>query len=291
MPLLIIFNPASGEGRATTRLAEVKAALKAASLEATYLSIKDQSWRVAVARAIKQADPLVVAAGGDGTINAVASLLVGTNTALGVLPVGTLNHFAADAGIPANLDDAVRALTSGRDRAVDTAEVNGQLFLNNSSIGLYPSLVMQRERYAPLKKPVATFLAALETVRHRHSLPASLTIGPHIRTLRTPFIFVGNNDYELGRVGFLGRSSLNRGKISVYAVHNTSLAGLMVLAARTFFGVHHIDRVFDQYEGTRLEIRLTKPRVEVAYDGEIKTMTPPLIWQSRPASLKVRAPR
>ena len=89
---------------------------------------------------------LVVGGGGDGTIAAVAAALVGTDTPLGVLPMGTLNHFAKDLGIPLELEKAVQTLFTGKVAQVDVGEVNGRIFLNNSSLGFYPRIVQERER-------------------------------------------------------------------------------------------------------------------------------------------------
>ena len=97
----------------------------------------------AEARAVGE---LVVAGGGDGTLSAVAAALVGTDTALGVLPMGTLNHFAKDLGIPLKLEKAVQTLFTGKIARVDVGEVNGRIFLNNSSIGFYPRIVQARKR-------------------------------------------------------------------------------------------------------------------------------------------------
>jgi diacylglycerol kinase family enzyme len=104
-----------------------------------------KSLREAAARAV--ADPtcaVVVAGGGDGTVNAVAGVLAGTEKPLGVLPLGTLNHFAKDLGIPHEVERAVQLLGTGAPRRVDVAEVNGRVFVNNSSIGVYPLAVRER---------------------------------------------------------------------------------------------------------------------------------------------------
>src|SRR4051812_44354533 len=90
--------------------------------------------------------PMVVAAGGDGTVNAVAAALIGRRTAMGVLPLGTLNHFAKDLGLPLDLPAAAAVIARGRVSQVDVGAVNGRCFINNSSIGLYPTLVEDRER-------------------------------------------------------------------------------------------------------------------------------------------------
>src|SRR5271166_1000269 len=97
------------------------------------------------ARAARANSQAVVAGGGDGTVNAVAGALVATDTALGVLPMGTLNHFAKDLGIPLDLEAAARNVFIGDIAKVDVGEVNGRVFVNNSGIGLYPRIVRERE--------------------------------------------------------------------------------------------------------------------------------------------------
>ena len=96
-------------------------------------------------RAVEQGAAVVVAGGGDGTVNAVASILLGRDMALGVLPLGTLNHFAKDLGIPLDIEAATRTIFQGRQVSVDVGEVNDRIFLNNSSLGIYPRIVRYRE--------------------------------------------------------------------------------------------------------------------------------------------------
>ena len=95
--------------------------------------------------AAKGESSVVVAGGGDGTVNAVASELVGTGKILGVLPLGTLNHFAKDLCIPLDIESAVDVIAQETITQIDIGEVNGRYFLNNSSIGLYPQIVQERE--------------------------------------------------------------------------------------------------------------------------------------------------
>ncbi|MGA8712584.1 MAG: diacylglycerol kinase family protein, partial [Roseiarcus sp.] len=126
---------------------------------------------LSAARALGENSRLVVAGGGDGTINAVAGALAGRDTALGVLPIGTLNHFARDVGIPLNLEAAVRTLFTGQVKKVDVGEVNGRVFVNNSGIGLYPRIVRVREE-AQRRGHVkwVAFLLAVGSVMRRYSL-------------------------------------------------------------------------------------------------------------------------
>src|SRR5687768_12901268 len=87
---------------------------------------------------------IIVAGGGDGTISSVAAVVFEAGKTLGVLPLGTLNNFSKDLGIPQEIDEAVRTVAEGHTRTIDLAEVNGRIFINNSSIGLYPRMVRKR---------------------------------------------------------------------------------------------------------------------------------------------------
>src|SRR2546425_291528 len=118
-------------------------------------------------RSMRGSAQTIVAGGGDGTVNAVASSLVGTNKTLGVLPLGTLNHFAKGLHIPLDLEGAARTIIAGHTIRVDVGEVNERIFLNNSSLGLYPSIVHHRERQQRLGygKWPALLWAALTVLR------------------------------------------------------------------------------------------------------------------------------
>src|SRR5438034_2772197 len=93
----------------------------------------------------ERGDPLMIVGGGDGTVGAAAAALAGTNTLLGILPLGTLNHFARDLRIPTTLDDAAKLITSGNERRVDVGDMNDRIFINNSAIGLYPLMLIDRD--------------------------------------------------------------------------------------------------------------------------------------------------
>src|SRR4029079_14151203 len=115
----------------------------------------------------ERGDELLVVGGGDGTISAAASALVGTDTRLGILPLGTLNHFARDLGIPTDLDEAAQLIARGHVRRVDVGEMNGRIFINNSAIGLYPLMVVDRDlqrRRLGRSKRVAMLVASLRTL-------------------------------------------------------------------------------------------------------------------------------
>ena len=117
--------------------------------------------------AVAQAGDIVVAAGGDGTVSSVAAAVAGTNIALGVLPFGTLNHFAKDLHIPLDAAEAVKTIVARHVVAVDVGYVNERAFINNSSIGVYPDIVERREtlRRQGRNKWTALAIATADVVR------------------------------------------------------------------------------------------------------------------------------
>src|SRR2546423_730027 len=151
-------------------------------------------------RALSNGAGAIVAGGGDGTIAAVASQLVGTHRALGVLPLGTLNHFAKDLGVPLNLEEAARNVCEGRVARVDVGEVNGQVFVNNSSLGLYPRIVRRRDKLQAREgdgKWKAFFRAAFAVLRRYPFLRVRLNADGREIVRETPFVMIGNNEYEM----------------------------------------------------------------------------------------------
>jgi len=248
-----------------------------------------------IARAEKaRADraPLVVAGGGDGTINAVASVLVGGTTPLGVLPLGTLNHFAKDLKIPLELDDAVANVVHGVTRQVDAGEVNGRIFLNNSSLGIYPDIVRDREqqqRHLGRSKWHAFGRALFAVLRRFPFMNVRLKINGDEHLRRTPFVFIGNNEYLQG-LTLGGREKLDGGKLCLYVAQKPTRLGLVRYALHALAGKLSEARDFDVLSAPELVIETRHKRLRVATDGEVTLMTPPLCYRSRAASLSVIAP-
>ena len=245
-------------------------------------------------RAVQARCQTVVAGGGDGTLNAVASALVGTEVALGVLPLGTLNHFAKDLHIPLDLASAVHTICTGFTRRVDVGEVNGHLFLNNSSLGLYPRLVRhrtkQQERLGRGKWP-AFLWAALTLCRRYPFLQVRLCLDGQALVRRTPFVFIGNNVYQLDLFNLGARACLDAGACSVYVTHRTGRLGLLILAVRALFGRLHTAKDFDHWCVPEVRIDTGATRLLVATDGEVRVMETPLHYRIRPSALRVIVPQ
>jgi diacylglycerol kinase family enzyme len=244
--------------------------------------------------ALAEGRAIVVAGGGDGTINAVAAVLVGTGVAFGVLPLGTLNHFAKDIGIPLDLDGAVATIASGVRRNVDVGEVNGQIFLNNSSLGLYPDIVRDREKQQHRLgrgKWLAALWATVGALRRYPFLSVRLRLDDgQDQARRTPFVFIGNNEYIMHGFSIGARSRLDTGKLSLYVAQRPGRLGLLRLAWRALWGRLAQERDFDVLSAELLEIDTRHKRLRVATDGEVTVMVTPLRYSIRPGALNVIVP-
>lgn len=232
---------------------------------------------------------IVVSGGGDGTINTVVSALVGTDKILGVLPLGTLNHFAKDLKIPLDLEGAALTIIAGHTIQVDIGEVNGQFFINNSSLGLYPSIVREREKQQRLgsSKWAAFVWAAITVLRRYPFLHVRLNAEGTEFVSRTPFVFIGNNEYEMESFNVGARSCLNAGKLSLYIMHRTGRLGLIRLAFRALFGGLRRERDFVALCSEEIWIETKHRRLRVAMDGEVTVMQPPLHYRVHPLALRV----
>ena len=292
--IAVILNASAGSGCNEDSVRSFVKKFAAHGIDATVTLAKDGSELVAAAKQAVQDDMLMVAAGGgDGTQNAVASELIGSDVVLGVLPMGTLNHFAKDLGIPLGIDDAVATIAAGHSTRVDTAEVNGSSFLNNSSLGLYPDTVHRRElqqRRLGRSKWPAFFWAALTSLKRYPFLNLTLTTDKISYRQRTPFIFIGNNEYIMEGFNIGARGSLHDGRLSLYFAHRTDRLGLLRLAMRAMFGRLKQAKDFEILSATTLTIESHHRKLRVSTDGEVNLMDTPLVYRIKPASLNVFVP-
>lgn len=236
---------------------------------------------------------MVVAGGGDGTVSAVAAELAGTGKLLGVLPLGTLNNFSKDLGIPQNLGTAVRTIAQGEPIEVDLAEVNGRVFINNSSIGLYPKMVARRERQQQKLgrgKWQAAMWASLRLFRVSPFLRVDIELDGNMFERRTPFVFVGNNEYEMDMYNIGRRPSLSTGKLSLYFLHRQGRWGLVMLFWKTLTRRLKQWKEFEAVTTEHVTVRSKRKRIRVALDGEVAVMRTPLEYRSRPKALRVIIP-
>jgi len=283
--VLVIVNTGSG----TMSSAENREHLRNLLPGAKIVEIQDGGQIAGIVE--KDRSDIVVAAGGDGTVSAVAARLAGTDRTLGVIPGGSLNHFARDLGIPPDLDGAVAVLNAGRTRRVDIAEVNGRTFVNNSSLGLYVEIVREREKFRRhgLRKWTAFAVAIVRTLRQWPLVRVRLEVEGCVVERRTPFVFIGNNRYEMQGLRMGSRKRLDEGQLCLLTARRLSRWALVRMAIAGLTGGIHNSGDLDVLCAPEVWIR-TKRRLMVAFDGELAPMTPPLHYRIRSAALKVIAP-
>jgi diacylglycerol kinase family enzyme len=260
--------------------------------EARIVTCADGADLKSLAEQAREVGGLVVGGGGDGTIAAIAAALVDTNAVLGVLPMGTLNHFAKDLGIPLELEKAIQTLFSGRIARVDVGEVNGRIFLNNSSIGFYPRIVQEREREQRRgrSKWVAFAQAAALIFQRSRKLHITLEAADGLnQSYDTPFVFVGNNRYAATGLQIGSRATMDGGKLWVCMAPDAGRFALLALALRAVLGFVR-DADMAAFETGQTEVHMRRDRVPVATDGEVNVMRTPLRYRIRPAALRVVAP-
>lgn len=285
----------SGTHAAAEPLARIQDAVRRAGLQAEVVAVAPEGLPHALAEAARAPElDAVIVAGGDGTVNCAASALAGGDKPLGILPLGTLNHFARDLGLPADPETAASALAAARWRQVDVGEVNGRVFVNNCSIGLYPEAVRGRERRRETGEPKWPAMARALRDALRRPPVLRLTLETHDRALRvaTPLLVVGNNRYETDLVRLGQRTALDEGLLWVYLARHTSVGGVLRLALHAFAGRLERAPEFEALSTPRLRVedRRRRRELRVAVDGELAHVTPPLLLRSRPRSLRVLVP-
>jgi diacylglycerol kinase family enzyme len=268
---VLIVNPRSGDGKAT-RLGLVAAA-RASGIRTVVLEPGDDLEALAEAAVAGGADTLGMA-GGDGSQALVASVATRHGIAYVCVPSGTRNHFALDLGLDrADVLRALDAFTDGVERTVDLARVNGRIFVNNASLGIYAQVV-RSGAYRGAK--ARTWGRMLPDLLGPAATPTDLAFaGPDARRYTgAPLVLVSNNPYRLTRLARAGgRPKLDTGRLGIVAARVRGFADVM------------------EWTGAAFEVQAAGDVVPVGLDGEALTLTPPLLFVSLPGALRVRLPR
>jgi diacylglycerol kinase family enzyme len=291
----VLLNKGGGAVAADAAIGgKVEDALKAAGIDAKVELLSGGDCAVRARAVAERGDPLLIVGGGDGTVSAAASALVGTETALGILPLGTLNHFARDLGIPSDLDEAAKLIAARSARTVDVAEMNGRVFINNSAIGLYPLMVLDRDlqrRRLGRSKRLAMIVASLRTLWRFGHRRLTLTVNEEQQArIDTPLLFVGNNDYrvDLGAPG--QRQRLDGGELCVMVMRKKTRTGLIAASIRALFDRSRPDDMVYLDGVERLRVDSHRGELAVSLDGEVVRAAPPLDYRIRKKALRVIAP-
>lgn len=295
--VVVLMNASAGAFNKTLA-ADVESALRAFfadhHVEGDIIFAEGEGLREAVEQAHARAESgeidAVVIGGGDGSVRLAASVLAGTQVPLGVLPLGTLNHFAKDLGIPLPVEAAAALIVAGRTRRIDLAEVNGETFINNSSIGIYPYMVIDRERRRAqhkLAKWIAVVPAFFRMMRHFPRRRLHIAAKGFARPYRTPCLFVGNNEYGMELFSFGRRQRLDAGKLWFSVVKPRSPWEFFLMVCRLCIGRLDQARDLDTFHLAEAKISAKSSRLPVALDGDVQIMQTPLHYRSHPRAITV----
>ena len=291
-PLFVVMNAASGSQDTQTVKGVIEHEVHRAGRSVFFRMIEPgQNLTQVAERAVKQAvehHGVIVAAGGDGTINAVAQAALGHGCAFAVLPQGTFNYFGRTHHIPTDATEAIRLLLNAREAyPVQVGLVNDKVFLVNASLGLYPELLEEREaaKQAHGRSRLVAMWAGLRTLLHRHrhlrlKLQLGNGMGASQQTIKTPTLFLGNNQLQLEQLGMPEAPRVTQGQLAAIAVKPQPTWRMLWLALRGAMGrLGEADEVINfplkEMVVTPL-VPMGRRRVKVATDGEINWLTPPL---------------
>lgn|SRR5436190_3229781 len=290
----VIVNSSSGVGASndTHQLLEAEFAKYEMIAKIHFARNGNEVLRMAKAAAKTDADT-IAAAGGDGTISGVATEAYRAGKKLGVIPMGTLNNFSKDLGIPQDLPEAIRVIADGETTRIDIACANGRYFLNNSSIGLYPRMVKKREQQQRLGygKWRAAFWAALRMFRLSPFVKVRIELDGKSYLRKTPFVFVGNNQYEMDLYNIGRRARLDEGKLSLYFLLRGGRSGILLLILHTLTGRLRQWSDFEEVLTDSVTIQTRRKRLPVAFDGEVDVLETPLEYEIVPDALTVIVPK
>ena len=288
----LFLNRSSGVKLPDAEADALVGAARAAGLEVVELT-PDLDCAQVIREQVARGATLFVAAGGDGTVHHVMQAVVNTGADFAVVPTGTYNHFARDAGIPLDWREALEVALSGERRQIDTARVNDRYFLNNVSIGLYPEVVtLREERGRDYPRWKARLFAIYTTMRKYPHVNIAVEADGRHEVLRTHVFIVSNNHYDLERVGVEApRATLTEGRLSVYWLPHVPRWVLTRYVSRYLAGRVRTIPGFRSFRTLRMRVESSRRELKVGIDGEVFTMAMPLVITTVPQSLILRAPK
>ena len=272
-----------------SRLKEI---FKSLNVEAEVIEVEGEITNDSIRILTYKGVEAIVAAGGDGTVSTVASALSGMQIPLGIIPLGTLNHFAKDMNIPLQIEEAAKVIAKNKLLKVDTGEVNEKIFINNSSIGFYPKLVKHRDKEIETlgNKWVSMFKAFIIIFIKMPVMRIKIISDESHIHCTTPFVFIGNNEYEMSLFNLGSRLTISGGTLSLYYPIVTGRLSML----RFFF--HALINKLNQQKDFKIEfvtgltIESKKSVLEVSLDGEVYSLKTPLNYKIRPLDLTVIVP-
>lgn len=249
--------------------------------------------RVLVDQAIAEGAEIIVAAGGDGTAMAIASAVQGSSAAFSVLPLGTFNYFARGLGLPETPEDAAGAIASGHRHRIAVGTVNGHVFLNNASLGLYPAVLMRREFiYARWgrRRIMAHWSVVASFLRFQRPMRLVLHIDGTSRAVRTPLLFVARSTYQLEMFGLEGRDAIEDDSFAVLVARGETRGDLFRTAWRLVTRKARQGRDYQLLRARTLTVETRRKRTLLAFDGEKCRASSPFVFRMAEEPLDIILP-
>ena len=236
---------------------------------------------------------VIVAAGGDGTLNAVASQMLNQKIPMGILPLGTFNYVARVLHIPLDILQAAEVIATGEQRASHVACINDQIYLNNASLGLYPLFIKKREEYNRKfgRFPLNAYTSGLDVlIRDWKELKLEVEVDDKKYPVKTPLIFFGNNQLQLEELNLKVSKCAEFGEIAGVVIAKGDKLTLFKTLFQTIRG--KLEQASDVYSfgAQKVTVYSQKPKLTVAIDGEIVSMSTPLHLHVEKNALNIMVP-
>lgn len=296
MKAIAVFNDGAGSVAAPddpVTAGALREAFAAAGVAVDVRAARGPALADAFRAAVAERPDALFAGGGDGTLSAAAAHLVDTGIPLGPLPLGTLNHFARDLGLPGKWRDAVTVLATCQPRPVDVAEVNGRIFINNCSLGSYAEAVRRRDRLRRENghgKWRAMALAVWSVFRELHRRRFRVTAPDGTLHLHSPFLVIANNRYAGHVLDASLRPRIDEGRLWLYSTRARGHGAVLRLVLQALVRPFHDADALDLRPATAVTVDVDSHPLPVAADGELLDVKPPLRFRIRPGALRVLAP-
>jgi diacylglycerol kinase family enzyme len=279
----VIVNESSGSHATDTLRTDIEQAFNRQGMRVQFLALDGKALATsrerAVERLIENAEGVLAVAGGDGTVNAVASACRKLRRPLGILPAGTFNYIARNLGLPIDVSEAAEVIAAGNAEPIPVGEINGRLFLNNAGFGLYSQMIEQRElakrRFG--RHRVVAFLSALKVLTERHPLyHIQITADGREHTLKTTTLFFGVNALQLQNYNVEAAKFVEQGKLAVLSLRLDSRLDIAGAAWASLHGKTEEARSVDATAATSVRVTTRRRALKVAIDGEIVVLRAPL---------------
>jgi diacylglycerol kinase family enzyme len=298
---VVVMNAGSGRNDAQAARERIATLIEAAGKSCAFELVEDGATLPSVAREaalrVRKGGGALVACGGDGTINAVAAAALAEDVALGILPQGTFNFFGRTHGISSDIDEAVPAMLAARPRDAQAGLVNGEVFLVNASLGLYPQVLEDREAWKQRlgrRRIVALWSGLTTLLRDHRNLDIELEDGQRTTRLRTPTLVVGNNPLQFAKLGLDAASRIGIGELVAVTLRPIGKWKMLGLVLRGALGTLGDDDAVVTQAFRSITVRAPRGRrrqAKVAVDGEILRLEMPLVFGISPRPLRLLAPQ